>query len=447
MAANMAEVFSRRRLLAMMAPLFMEQLLIMLVGIVDTLMVSYLGEAAVSGVSLVNQFNIIFLYLFLALASGGAVVISQYIGREEEGHASEAASQLLLISAAFSLVLAVFVLALGDELLSLLFGAVEPEVMEACHIYLCVSAYSYPFLAVYNAGAALYRSLGRTSVTMYISCVSNAINAAGAAWSIFILGAGVEGVAYASLAARVFSALAITWLCFREKGVAYSWEMLTRLSTELWRRILAIAVPNGMESGVFQLVKVALTSMVALFGTYQIAANGVAQSIWSLAALAGVAMGPIFITVIGQCVGARDYEAAELYFHKLGKYTLIISVLWNLLILILTPPLLELYALEEETKSLVLWLVLIHNVFNAVAFPYSGAFASGLRAAGDVKYTMYVSIASTIGGRLLLSYLLGIVLDLGVIGLALAMVADWVIRALFFLRRERAGKWREYQVI
>lgn len=448
MATNMAEIFSRRRLLAMMAPLFVEQFLVMLIGIVDTLMVSYLGEAAVSGVSLVNQFNIIFLYLFLALASGGAVVISQYIGRKELSHASEAASQLLLISTAFSIIMAALVIIWGDWLLRLLFGAVEPEVMEACHIYLCISAYSYPFLAIYNAGAALYRSLGRTSTTMYISCAANAINAAGAAVSIFILEAGVEGVAYASLAARAFSALAITGLCFKEKdGIAYQWGWIVQANTALWRRILAIAVPNGMENGIFQLVKVALTSMVALFGTYQIAANGVAQSIWSLAALAGVAMGPVFITVIGQCVGARDYEAAEHYFHKLGRYTLIASALWNLLILALTPPLLSLYALEEETKSLVLWLVLIHNVFNAVAFPYSGAFANGLRAAGDVKFTMYVSLASMIGGRLLLSYLLGIVLDMGVIGLALAMVADWIIRAIFFLHRERVGKWREYQVI
>ena len=176
------------------------------------------------------------------------------------------------------------------------------------------------------------------------------------------------------------------------------------------RRILSIAAPNGIENGVFQLVKVALTSMVALFGTYQIAANGVAQSIWSLAAVAGVAMGPVFVTVIGQCVGAGDLEAAEYYFKKLAKYTLAVSTSWNLIILALTPFVLEFYELEPETKHLVLLLVLIHNVFNAGAFPYSGAFSNGLRAAGDVKFTMTVSLASTIGGRLFLSYMLGIVM-------------------------------------
>lgn len=213
------------------------------------------------------------------------------------------------------------------------------------------------------------------------------------------------------------------------------------------KRILHIAVPNGIENGIFQLVKVALSSIVALFGTYQIAANGVAQSIWSMAALAGVSMGPAFITVIGQCMGNRDVEAAEYYFKKLTKITLLISTAWNLLIFLLTPVFLQFYALEQQTKQLVIWLVLIHNVFNAAAFPFSGALSNGLRAAGDVKFTMYVSIASTILGRLVLSYLLGITLDMGVIGIALAMVCDWIIRAVIFFWREKSGKWKAFQVI
>ena len=213
------------------------------------------------------------------------------------------------------------------------------------------------------------------------------------------------------------------------------------------RSILNIAVPNGAENGIFQLVKVMLSSIVALFGTYQIAANGVAQSIWSLAALAGVAMGPVFITVIGQCMGNRDVEAAESYFRKLTKITLLFSSAWNLLVFLLTPVFLRLYALEPETKQLVIWLVLIHNVFNAVAFPFSGALSNGLRAAGDVKFTMYVAIGSTIAARLLLSYLFGIVFHMGVIGIAVAMVGDWIVRAVIFIWRQKSGKWKEFQVI
>lgn len=441
-------LFSNESLKKMIVPLFMEQLLVLLVGIADTLIVSYVGETAVSGVSLVNQFNTIFIYLFTALASGGAVVISQYIGRQEKDHAGEAASQLLLFSTLFSVFIAVIVLIGNKSMLNLLFGKVDKPVMDACITYLKISAYSYPALAVYNAGAAVYRSMGKTDVTMYLSVISNIINVVGNIIGVFILNAGVAGVAWPSFIARMFSAIIITILCFRKKNeVVYQRKWIFSWNSRLMRSVLNVAIPNGMENGIFQLVKVALSSIVALFGTYQIAANGVAQSIWSLAALAGVAMGPVFITVIGQCMGNDNIEGAEYYLKKLTKITLLISVAWNFLIFILTPVFLCFYSLSSETRQLVIWLVLIHNVFNAVVYPYSGALSNGLRAAGDVKFTMYVSILSTIAVRLFLSWLLGIVLQMGVIGIALAMVCDWIIRAILFIWRERTGKWKTFQVI
>lgn len=442
------EIFSNRDLKNMILPLFLEQLLVMLVGMVDTFVVSYAGEAAVSGVALVNQFNTIFIYLFTALASGGAVVICQYIGRKAMDNAGESASQLLLFSTVFSVIISALVLLGGEWLLRLLFGRVEPDVMAACVTYLRISAYSYPALAVYNSGAAIYRSLGKTDVTMYLSVVSNIINIIGNIIGVFVLHAGVAGVAWPSLIARIFSAVVITVLCYRKQnGVVYRRQWIFRWNGASMKQILGIAVPNGLENGVFQLVKVALSSIVALFGTYQIAANGVAQSIWSMAALAGVAMGPTFITVIGQCMGNGDSDAADYYFKKLTRITLLLSSAWNLLIFLLTPLFLMVYALEPKTKQLVIWLVLIHNVFNAVAFPFSGALSNGLRAAGDVKFTMVVSVVSTLAVRLLLSWLLGIVFDMGVIGIAVAMVCDWLLRAVLFFLRLKSGKWKNFQVI
>lgn len=442
------EIFSNRDLKNMILPLFLEQLLVMLVGMADTLVVSYAGEAAVSGVSLVNQFNTIFIYLFTALASGGAVVISQYIGRRAMEDAGESASQLLLFSTGFSVLISVLVLVCNEWLLRLLFGRVETDVMGACVTYLRISAYSYPALAVYNSGVAIYRSLGKTDVTMYLSVASNVINIVGNLIGVFILHAGVAGVAWPSLIARDFSAVIITVLCFGKKnGVVYRWRWIFRWNGVSMKQILGIAVPNGLENGVFQLVKVALSSIVALFGTYQIAANGVAQSIWSMAALAGVSMGPAFITVIGQCMGNGDTDAADFYFKKLTGITLLLSFIWNFFIFLLTPLFLRAYALEAETKRLVIWLVLIHNIFNAAAFPFSGALSNGLRAAGDVKFTMVVSVVSTLAVRLLLSWLLGIVFDMGVIGIAVAMVCDWVFRAGNFFLRQKSGKWKSFQVI
>ena len=366
------KIFSNHALKLLILPLFLEQLLEVLVGVSDTFMVSYAGEAAVSGVSLVNMFNTVFIFLFSALAAGGAVVVSQYIGSRDEKNGNLSAGQLVMIASVFSVAVMIFSLALNRQLLRLLFGEVDQNVMEACATYLRISAYSYPAIAVYNAGAAVYRSMGKTNVTMNISLAANGINIAG----------------------------------------------------------------NGIENGLFQLTKVALSSITALFGTVQIAANGVAQSFWSVAALMGTALGLAFVTVIGQCMGAGDTEAAEYYMRKLLRITFFASVLWNGLILLAAPFVLRGYAISDEAVDLVVILVIIHNIFNALFYPLSGALANGLRAAGDVKYTMYVSVFSTIGCRVVFSILFGICLNLG-----------WMIRAAFFWIRFRRGKWKEFRVI
>lgn len=320
--------------------------------------------------------------------------------------------------------------------------------MDACVTYLRISAYSYPALAIYNAGAALYRSFGRTSTTMYLSITANVINVIGNCIGVFILHAGVAGVAWPSLISRVFSAAVITILCFSGKNpVQYRKAWLFRLDGELQKRILRIAVPNGVESGIFQLVKVALSSVVALFGTYQIAANGVAQSIWSMASLVSVAMGPVFITIIGQCMGAGAIKQAELYFKKLMKITLVFAIIWNVLIFVATPVLLSFYALAEETKRLTILLVLIHNVFSAIAFPSADPLGKGLRAAGDVRFTTAISLFTTIGVRLVFSAFFGITLNMGVMGIAWAMCLDWSVRGIIFILRQKSGKWKTFRVI
>ncbi|WP_233541830.1 MULTISPECIES: MATE family efflux transporter [Coprobacillaceae] len=441
-------MFSNKDLRNMIVPLFMEQFLVMLVGIIDTFVVSYVGEAAVSGVSLVNSFNTIFIYLFTALASGGAVVISQYLGSKDQNNTVKSSSQLLMFSTLFSIVLGILVLIFSQSLLSFLFGKVETSVMDACMTYLKISAYSYPALAIYNAGAAMYRSMTKTSTTMYLSIVSNIINVIGNMIGVFVLHAGVAGVAYPSLIARAFSAIVITILLFNKKYEAhYVKEWLFKFDFSLLKKMLNIAIPNGIENGIFQLVKVALSSVVAMFGTYQIAANGVAQSIWSLAALVGSAMGPVFITVVGQCMGASDIDQADYYFKKLMKITLVLSIAWNAFILAITPVFMNFYVLSDKTKELIIILVAIHNIFNTVAFPFSGPLSNGLRATGDVKYTMIVSIASTVGGRLVFSLIFAIYFNMGVIGIALAMCLDWSIRGIIFFLRYKSHKWTQFKVI
>ncbi len=432
----------------MIIPLFVEQLLLVLVGIVDIFVVSHVSEAAVSGVSLVNSFNMIFILLFVALASGGAVVISQYLGKGDKLAASKTASQLLTISTIFSLVMAAATIMNIRPLLMLLFGEVEPDVMSACVTYLCVSAYSYPALAIYNAGAAMYRSFGNTKTTMQLSVISNIINFVGCLVGVFVLHAGVAGVAWPSLIARTFSAVAITMLCFSPNiPICYSLKDIFSWRGDLQKKILRIAVPNGIESGVFQLVKVALSSVVALFGTYEIAANGVAQSIWNIASLVCITMGPVFITVIGQCMGAGDIDAARYYFKKLTKLNLILAIGWSIFTFVLTVLLLRFYPLSEQTKELVIQLVLLHNIFNALTFPFADPLGKGLRATGDVNFTTLVSLFTTIGVRLIFSYIFALHWNMGVMGIAWAMCLDWFIRGIIFWWRFKSNRWTQFRVI
>jgi len=441
-------MFTNKDLRNLIIPLFIEQFLLMFVGIADTFVVSFSSEADVSGVSLVTSFNTVLIFLFTALSSGGAVIISQYIGCEKAYSASRSASQLLMISTVISVAMTIPIILFRTPLLQLLFGKIEPDVMNACDTYLLITTLSLPALAIYDAGAALCRSIGKTNVTMYISIASNIINVAGNCIGVFQLHLGAAGVAYPSLISRIISAVAVTVFCFYKKNqIRYKAADIFSWDGILLKKIMGIAVPNGVENGVHQLVKVALSSMVALFGTYQIAANGVAQSIWSLASIMGLAMSPVYTTVIGQCMGAKDVDSANFYFRKLNKITLILSILWNILIFALTPLIVHYSAISQEAKDLVVWLVLINNIFNGLAYPFAGSLGNGLRAAGDVKFTMIVSITLTIAARLLFSALFGLWLNFGVIGVAIGMSIDLVFRGAIFIRRYRSQKWTKFQLV
>lgn len=441
-------MFTNKDLRNLIVPLFIEQFLLMFVGIADTFVVSFSSEADVSGASLVTSFNTVLIFLFTALSSGGAVIISQYIGSKNNDSASRSAGQLLMISAVISVAMIIPIILFRMPLLGLLFGKIEADVMSACEIYLLITTLSLPALAIYDAGAALCRSIGRTNVTMYISIVSNIINVAGNCIGIFVLHLGAAGVAYPSLISRILSAVAVTAFCFSRKNpVRYSMPDIFSWDGALLKKIMGIALPNGVENGVHQLVKVALSSMVALFGTYQIAANGVAQSIWSLASIMGLAMSPVYTTVIGQCMGAKDTDSANYYFKKLNKITLVLSILWNILIFAITPLIVQYSAISPDAKSLVIWLVLINNIFNGLAYPFAGSLGNGLRAAGDVKFTMIVSITLTIAARLLFSALFGLWLNWGVIGVAIGMSIDLVFRGAIFVWRYKSQKWTKFQIV
>ena len=440
--------FTDKRLAAMIIPLMIEHLLQMIVGIADTMMVSYAGEATVSGVTLDAVIYTIFIYLFTALGTGGAVVVSQYIGHGEKKNSDRAASQIYFIAGVISLIAMVFMLIVGRGLLGIMYPTVEPEVMQACRTYLWIVTLSFPANALYNAGAALYRSMGRTRTTMFVSLGMNILNVAGNAIGIFVLHAGAAGVAWPTTISWYFAAIVMTALCTRKQSeVTLTIGDALRPDRQMVSRISRIAAPNAVENTLFQLARVLLGTLTATFGTAHIAANGIGQTIWSLSASMCVVMVPITTTVIGQCMGAGDIEATEWYMKKIVRLSMLLSTFWNFFILALVPLILPLYSVSAETKHLLWIVVIIHNVFASFAQPFSHPLSAGIRATGDAKFTMWAAIFSTIVCRTLLSFILGLWMKLGVIGIAIAMGLDWCIKGSICVVRWKSGKWKSFKVI
>lgn len=440
--------FSNNDLRKMIVPLFIEQLLLMVVGLADTMMVSHAGEATVSGVSLDTMIYTIFILIFSSLGAGGGVIVAQYIGRKDRENGDLAASQIFHIAFLISISLMVLLLILGNSVLHLLYPSVDPEVMSACRTYLWIVTLSFPANAIYNAGTALHRAMGKTSVTMRVSMAMNVVNIVGNAIGIFVLHAGAAGVAWPTTISWYFAATIMTYLCFnRNNQVSIHTDKIMKLDTLMAGRILRVAVPNAIEGGLFQAAKVVLGSLIATFGTAQIAANGIGQTIWSLAAVVTSSMSPIYITVIGQCIGAKDKEAADYYLWKLLRMTSALTFVWNLFILLCLPLILPLYDISAETRHLLIIIVIIHNLFCGTIGAFFGPMSAGLRAAGDVKFTMYASIFCTVFFRTTVSFILCLGFRMGVIGIACAMVMDWSLKAVILMHRYRSGKWLQHQLI
>ena len=435
-------LFSRGQLRSLIVPLLLEQGLAILIGIADTVMVSGCSEAAVSGVSLVDSINVLLIQVFSALATGGAVVTAQYLGKGDRKSASDSARQLFYVVLLSSLALAGVCLPLRTPILAGLFGSIEADVMRHAQIYFLLTALSYPFLAMYNASAALLRSMNNAKASMYTSLVMNLINVAGNAVLIYGFGLEVMGAGIATLVSRmVGAALMQHTLRSPECALPYPRLLPLRWQGGLVRKILTVGIPNGLENGLFQLGKLLLVRMIATFGTVSIAANAVGNSIATIQCLPGSAFGLAMITVVGQCVGARRYDQARMYIRRLMTTAYLLMSSFNILLLLVNRFIVRPFLLSPETEALALQVILIHGLGAITIWPLSFVFPNALRAAGDARYTMIVSALSMLLFRVVLGHVLGQALGMGLIGVWLAMQADWVVRITCFLIRYRSGKW------
>ena len=437
-------LFTNQQLLALLWPLIIEQALGVLVGMADTVMVSSVGEAAISGVSLVDMINQLIITVFGALATGGAVVASQHLGAKRPEEAARSAGQLVGLSGILGMTVAVFCLVTRTAQLRLFFGTISEDVMQACLTYFTITALSFPFLALYNAGAAIFRSTGNSAVSMKVSVLVNAINFCGNALCVFVLRMGVAGVAVPTLVSRAVGAVIILSLAARrDYALCITPRTVTRLEGRTVKGILYIGIPSAFENSLFQLGRVLVVSMISLFGTVHISANAVANNLDAVGCIVGNAMGLAMITVVGRCVGAQDFEQTKHYTKKLLLWDYIAQGTVNLLVLLFLNRILGMYTLSPETRALSWTLVMIHNGVAILLWPAGFVLPNALRAANDVRFTMLTSILSMIVWRMGLSWVLCVNMGMGAVGVWLAMVVDWICRVTCFVIRFASGAWQK----
>ena len=440
--------WTNKALFHLIWPIMVERLLMVLMGTLDTIMVASLGEAAVGGVSLVDAINMVLIDALTALATGGAVVCSQYLGREDTKKASTAAKQLLYIIFIVSIIIMAISLGGQSGLLRLIYGNLDMETMKNAEIYFFYMALSFPFLAIFNGGNSIFRSMGNSRVGMMVLLVSNILDLVGNYVFIYIFHWGVAGAAISTLMGRALSTILIIILLLRSNGKIRIEKLFhLRFDWTIIKSILRIAIPSGAEGSMFQIGKLMLARLAATFGTIALAGNAIATIFIQVGNLPGISIGMAFLPIVGQCIGAGEKDDADRYTKKLVKANYLIMGAYNLIILLLLPLILPLFGLTEEATKIA-WIC--SSIFCAGAiFVWTPAYCLpfALRAAGDNKYVFTISTVAMWVFRVGAAYFFAYVFHLDVYSIWIAMVCEWLVRGAGFALRWKSGKWRNMKVI
>ena len=438
-------LYSNKDLKKLILPLVLEQFLAILVGMVDTVMISGVGEAAVSGVSLVDNINILVINITAAMATGGAVVAGHFLGQKDSESAGKAAWQLILFSSAASVVIFLMLVAFHRPLLYAIFGNVEAEVMSSAVTYLLITAISIVPLAVYNSCAALFRAMNGAKTTLMISILMNAINVVGNAILIFGAGMGVAGAAIATTVSRTVAAIAIFGMMFQtDRQIHIKGRVDWHINVRLIKKILYIGIPNGVENSLFQLGKILLLILISTFGTYAMAANAVCNTLAGFNILPGQAIGLALVSVAAVCIGAGDFEQARYYTKKLMLIAVISIAALSAVLIGFSPWIMKVYHLSPETEQLAIQVIRYHAVLAMLIWVPSFTLPNTLRAAGDVVWTMFIAIGSMWVFRIGASYVFHNNFHMGLLGVWVAMTIDWAFRSICYCLRYRGHKWEKF---
>ncbi len=441
-------LFDNKTLFWLLLPIIIEQFLNSLMGMVDTMMVSTVGSYAISAVSLVDSINNLVIQIFAAMAAGAVIVCSQYIGSGNKEESSTTARQVVLTVFVISFFITIFCILGGERLLRLIFGAVEDSVMKSAFIYFMITAVSYPFLALFSAGAAFYRAFGNSKFPMKISILSNVINVTGNALFIYVFKWGVAGAALATFFSRVFGTV-IIYCCLRnpKQTIVIRDYLKIRPDMTLILKIMAIGIPAGIENGMFQFGKIAISSTVSTMGTIAISAQAMTDILENVNGIFSNGVGIGLMTVVGQCIGAHRKEEAKYYVVKLMKVAWIGVIVSCLLVLAITKPVTWLGRMEPAAASMCFGLVTAMTIVKPLLWVGAFGLPYGFRAAGDVKFSMIVSVTSMWCCRVALSVFLVKTFHFGLWAVWIGIFTDWIVRACIFWARFISGKWMHKDMV
>ena len=440
------KLYSNKNLLYLFIPLVIEQGLEYLVGFADSLMVAKVGEAAVSGVSLVDFVMALLISIFTALATGGGAITGQYLGSKKDNEANQSALQMMKVTFYLSIVITLIIFVFKNSILHLLFGSISSDVYHHAMTYLNVVVLSIPFLAIYNGGAAIFRTMNNSKLPMQIMLAMNIVNVIGNALCVFILKMGVEGIAIPTLVSRVGAALLI--LYFSKKTTIHLSQLMNiKINRNMIEKILNIGIPFGIENSMFYLGRLIVLSIVSLFGTASIAANSVGGTLVMFQVLPGTAINLGLTSIISRCIGANDYDQAKYYTKKINRWMHISFIISTVIILLLMPLIMSFYNLSSRATSYVWQIIILHGIMMTLIWPYGYMLPIIFRSSGDAKFPMIVSIISMVICRILFSYILAVIFNMGMMGTWYAMFLDWILKAIIYTYHYIKGKWMNYQVV
>ena len=441
-------LFSNKMLKSILVPVILEQLLNSFMGTADTMMVSNVGSAAISAVSLVDSINVLLIQAFSALAAGGTIICAQYMGQRNYERANKSARQVLFIILSISAAVTILCLLFKDPLLHFIFGKVDADVMEASSVYFLFSAASYPFIALYDSGASIFRAQENTKGPLIISVISNVMNIVGNAILIWGFHMGVAGAAIATLVSRIFCAVVVLWQLRKDRQPIVVRDYLKiRPDRKLIGRILGLGIPSGIENSMFQLGKLAIQSTVSTLGTTAIAAQAMTNNLEMLNGTAAMGVGIGLMTIVGECIGAGREDEAVYYVKKLSCVAEMIIIGCCLLVFALTKPITMLGGMEPESARMCFQMMAWITVVKPLVWVVSFIPAYGMRAAGDVRFSMITSCVSMWVFRFCLCVFLIRVIGMGPLAVWFGMFTDWTIRGIVFLWRFHSRKWLKHKVV